>query len=212
MLDGDALRGDTLLFRAGNTTCWTHKFLRCMGQLGLLDGRSLASVQSSAMEDILDMRFDDVSIRSACLDRYNSVWNIVSEDSCPRDAASKGALRHKYFSWFHRKSYLGQPHLQFAFQQIAYKTMMRFRLNSWKLHCYDHHIANRRHRICLKCNQRQIEDEKHVVFECPRYRNLRSDFQHLFTNNNGNMQAFMNQENQYALMVFLSKIHKDRFD
>jgi hypothetical protein len=34
----------------------------------------------------------------------------------------------------------------------------------------------------------------------------------LFTNNNGNMQAFMNQENQYALMVFLSKIHKDRFD
>jgi hypothetical protein len=119
MLDGEALRGDIILFQAGNIQCWTYKFLRCMLRLSLLGNRTFRDLRSADREIILDLTFPDVSVRDACLGRYKQVWETDDEGISPRDVVRKGALRHKYFTWFHDHTQQWQPHMQMSLQHVA---------------------------------------------------------------------------------------------
>jgi hypothetical protein len=120
-------------------------------------------------------------------------------------------MKHKYFTWFHDYGQDMQRHLHGYHQRLAHKRLMCFRLHSWKLQCHLDHTIPRLDRHCKECTQNQIEDEFHVVFDCPCYTNIRSDYNHLFQNNVGDLKAFMNQDRQSDVMLFLAQVHKARF-
>ena len=54
-------------------------------------------------------------------------------------------------------------------------------------------------RVCGSCGV--VEDLHHVIFECPRYNELRSDFSVLFENS-PSLSAFFSHHNVWALASF----------
>ena len=73
---------------------------------------------------------------------------------------------------------------------------------------YTKPITERKDRVCTLC--RVVEDELHVIFECPRYENARNQYNHLTVNRT--ITAFLNPS--YAEMVdtasFLYAIEAER--
>ena len=81
---------------------------------------------------------------------------------------------------------------------------------------------DRRERLCECCSMDIVEDEMHVIFECPIYSSLRQHFRGLFgsfslVNNQGHitllisdstedmMQRFMGQADQFLIGTFIGK-------
>ena len=92
---------------------------------------------------------------------------------------------------------------------------MRLRLDSLQLRCTDHDIA-RADRLCQLCRMRRtarLEDERHILLECPRYKRLRMMplWQPLFLDGrHTDMHAFMSQKDQVKLCHFVSAVLKRR--
>src|SRR4029079_1626027 len=53
-----------------------------------------------------------------------------------------------------------------------------------------------------------VEDEKHVLLECPRYRNVRRRFPQLVTECQGDMQMLMCHKNQAGVAHFVHAVLK----
>ena len=73
-----------------------------------------------------------------------------------------------------------EPHLNF--------NMMRFRLGCWYLRANDLKLKStnisRGERVCQLClrvrHKNLVEDEEHVVFECPSFECVRNKYRDLF--------------------------------
>lgn len=85
-------------------------------------------------------------------------------------------------------------------------SLIRFRLGA-------HHLrvctgrwdgTPREDRLCTKCDLRQIEDERHVVLECPCYASIRDEYASLFLTSDNSMVTLFNHPNQskVASLVF----------
>jgi hypothetical protein len=82
------------------------------------------------------------------------------------------------------------------------------------VHCTDLRIHNntidRPKRICTLCGtnrswpHRRLEDELHLVFECPFYNEIRKRYPALFKESCANMNDFMNKSDQYSVAFFIS--------
>ena len=163
-------------------------------------------------ESICRMRFNEKVVVEALLNKYKNFepdWH-----QCPRNCVSRGAFRVKYKNWFHSdRNKLIQAFIPLPLAQ----TLMRFKLNSTYFKCY-HHNRPRRERVCFACNSGTLEDELHIVFECPKYSHIRGDqkWQHIFSvcSNEGNinkkMNLFFNQDNQYKLACFVFSLISQR--
>ena len=65
-------------------------------------------------------------------------------------------------------------------------------------------IKPRHLRICSRCDQHQLDDERHLVFECTAFEHLRAARRHLFTAAIGeNMRAFFGQRDESAVMGYV---------
>jgi hypothetical protein len=210
-LNGDAIRADVALFSKGNTSCWSYKFLKCMTDLDLCDGLSIYGLQHQSHETTLGLRFSELEVRNACIEKYNKVWGVHALNICPREVPSSGAMRHKYMAWFHDETAPCQKHLADFHSKGPHQLLIRFCLHSWNLECNSDHSVPRHRRVCKLCNKQQIEDEKHVIFECSHYEGIREEYKHLFEGYQNNMKKFMNQKNQSDIMRFLRKVHWARF-
>jgi len=128
---------------------------------------------------------------------------------------SLGATRVKYEQWFldEQKNllYLSAP--KYFMQQLC-----RFRLCNTMLTCYQHTI-DRRERTCILCEREEIEDEKHLVFDCSAYAQLRivPKWEQLFElissfdgPDSAKMKSFMNQDNQEDLSSFIHHLLRMR--
>mgnify|MGYP000119920003 FL=1 len=100
-------------------------------------------------------------------------------------------------------------HLANAIPTPVHKGLMRFRLNGTDLRIHNHTI-DRPKRICTLCGSNRswphgrLEDELHLVFECPFYDEIRKWYPALFKQSCANMNDFMNQSDQYSVAFFIS--------
>lgn len=203
-LNGHLLMLDIALFQRGNKYCWVAKFLNCMHHLGLLC-TSVNELTRWSVVEVASLTFDEEAVKHKCLDIYNSLW--CPSPTHPRNAPSKGAAFSKYMSWFHNSTTDLQPHLHNICPTAKHRCLIRLRLGCWQLRCRDHTIP-RHCRTCMLCDTNCIDDEQHVVFECPRFHRLRLFYHHLFVATD--MHSFFNQPDQTGVLNFIHQIYKLR--
>jgi hypothetical protein len=195
------MRQDVNLFCKGMDKCWSAKFLICMGRLNLLDGISVSMLRRGAPTEIYALRFSEAGIKEAFVKHYEGFQRVLAVD--PRSAPSLGLAQVKYAQWFAGNE---QLHLKFSAPQRHMTSLYRFRLGSIPLKCYDHSIPDRMSRVCGLCNSQTIEDEKHILFECRRYEDIRKDRRwiELYDGiDQSDIKSFMNQKNQRKLSNYI---------
>ena len=198
------LQHDVELFRRGNDKCWSAKLLVCMGRLQLLSDNSVSMLRTIPVEEVCALRFSESSIKEAFVAQYERLQNV--SDSDPRIAPSPGLALLKHTQWFATED---MRHLKFSAPAWHLKTLHKFRLGSLQLRCYDHTIQPRDARVCTLCSQQNIEDEKHLIFECEAYESLRRDSRwvSLFSvAPSHDMKAFMSHSDQEKLCAFINNL------
>jgi hypothetical protein len=95
--------------------------------------------------------------------------------------------------------------------EIYLKNGMCFRTGSIQFKDNDYKIKCRksiRHRFCSLCDLGVVEDEQHVIVQCPVYDDLREDQQwaHFFNNILDGMTCFMSQRRQPEVYEFLFRV------
>ena len=96
-------------------------------------------------------------------------------------------------------------------------TLVRFRLGAHELHVVTGARPPRiprQNRLCSKCSMQIVEDEAHLVFECPLYASVRHQYSDLFcrfsiadtiilSELDLNMRLFFSHDNQYRVAKFI---------
>ena len=93
--------------------------------------------------------------------------------------------------------------------------LMQFRLGvrwlrvttGWWEHGENGATLPRHLRVCCKCVEGAVEDERHVLLECPAYASVRARFSDLYDGSDGDMAQVMCHPNQrrVALLVHCLK-------
>ena len=205
-LPGQILRCDVDLFQHGNKNCWTYKFLKCMCDIGLLPTLPLATLQHTIpIDTILDMRFSATAITEGFTTTYDRLHGDLAPD--PRTAPSTGIALSKYYAWFASKSL---PHLTLYDSDNCTRTLHRFRVGSTPLRTNDFrlHHQPRALRVCRLCTTDLMEDERHILLECPAYSALRnrSRLRSAFLQPGLTMPQLMGSSDQSALARLIQAI------
>lgn len=90
-----------------------------------------------------------------------------------------------------------------------HKNLMRFRMGSWPLAVNVDCSLAREQRVCTRCAAGCVEDERHVLLECPAYTAERSGLGDLGPNSD--MCAVMRDTDPGALAEALARIWERRF-
>ena len=132
--------------------------------------------------------------------------------------------RRTYARWFWAG---GRATALDMYDTAARRCLTRFRLGAHGLEVSKAGWTNggsvdRRNRLCKCCKMEIVEDEVHLIFECPMYDNLRQHYKSLFSvfsliDRSGHssiifsatteeiMQCFMGQPNQFLIAKFIGK-------
>ena len=107
-------------------------------------------------------------------------------------------------------------HLNLSSKSAIYDSMLsdyyrviisRWRLSNHRLNIetgrYTRPITERKNRVCTLCDV--VEDEQHVVYDCPRYEEIRDNYQHLVRDSD--ISTFLNPE--YTNMMDTAKLIYD---
>jgi hypothetical protein len=201
------LKADIILFKNGCTSCWTYKFLKCMVDLGLTNGRGISSLIQTSTDEVLLLEFEENTVLTAFARRYKTFVPDRNDD--PRTAVSAGVTYVKHEAWFLDQE---RRHLRFSAPEHYIRTLLQFRMSNTDLRVHDWHIPLRRNRTCRFCTLGGLEDEMHVIFECPAYANLRQDivWRQLFAMAEGCLKTFMNLEPQYEVARFVVTLLRQR--
>ena len=111
---------------------------------------------------------------------YQEVWQGLH--ASPRYAPSKGAELRTYHRGFARSGPVPEPYFQLPISDRCMRRLFRFRLGAYALPIE----MGRRLRmarvacVCPLCPGMHVGDERHYVFECPAFDDIRRGFQHLF--------------------------------
>lgn len=201
-----AFKGDIKLFCSGSNSCWTAKFLQCMCKLDLTQGMGEPALRGLGWDTLSRMVFSLENVKKAVLVKYDSFFNLNSSD--PRLGSPGGLAIVRHRAWFRSSE---TRHLSIAAPLHCMRTLIRFRIGCMPLRIHMHGLK-RKERTCKFCHLKLLEDEKHIVFECPVYQGLRDDakWKHLYQNVGVDMLKFMNQEAQHDLAWFLVALFKYR--
>ena len=96
-------------------------------------------------------------------------------------------------------------------------SLMRFRTGGHNLRVTTGRWENgsgipREQRICQLCTERQVEDERHALLECPRYDDIRARFNDVYNGREGDMLALMCHPSQHRVAQLVYMIMKCRGD
>ena len=165
--------------------------------------RILRNIISAYNEHGQQTFVDEQATLSSLCQAYDTVW----DGSCrrPRQAHDRTKMAiATYFAWFDSGSWLRRPQYLFVgLPASSICTYLRFRLGTHNLQVelgrwHDH--RPRCQRVCDRCDMHAVDDEWHLVFECPAFEHLRSARQHLFVGFDvPNMTAFMRQCDQMGV-------------
>ena len=142
--------------------------------------------------------------------RFDDDWANFRLRTPPREFVSDGnkpgVKMCRYTHW------MGTPtHMQGYIPAKVYASLLRFRLCIWGLEVNRPHGRAREDRWCLACGDRQaIEDERHVLMECPAYSGLRDELWGMGITPNATMLQVMSVEDQRGLASVLHRIRNHR--
>ena len=180
---------------AFNTGVWGRHVRAWAGSVGL----SLPPRLARHCVDVVDME----TVQAALMRQYDSVFVGLHAD--PRQAPDRPRLA-TYFRWFDRGAWGSRP--PYVYLPMRFSALARFvRFN---LSCHDlvveigrwKHRRRREDRLCTLCSQACIDDERHLVFQCDAYADLRDSYRRLFVDD-PDMPTFFAQNNQRLVIQYV---------
>lgn len=150
-------------------------------------------------------RIDEQRALACLCTRYSSVWDGLGP--FPRVAPSERISLATYFCWFYRGDWLDRP--GYLFLRLSHKhtyLMIRFKLGCHPLGIVTgrFHRVRRLQRVCSRCDTGALDDERHMVFECPSFEHLRSQYRQLFGQEVAfDMRLFFAHKDQHAVVRFV---------
>ena len=124
----------------------------------------------------------------------------------PRVAVSKVALT-TYHRWMHRDGWLDRP----GYLSLRLSHRRTYMFVRFKLGCHDlaivtgrWHGVPRLQRVCSRCGMSALDNERHLVFECPNFEELRRQHRQLFGQEVAfDMRRFFAHEDQHAVVMYI---------
>ena len=217
-IENVALIADLDLFKKGNKVCWSFQFLKAICHLGLItDSISISALSCWDMDRLLSMSFSEKSVENAYIKCYENMKpQLKITSSSPLEVylpGEEGRGLYKYMKYFHDDKFTT---LKASVPEVYLRNGMCFRTGSIQFKDNDYKLKSRNnlcHRFCSLCDLGVVEDEQHVIFQCPFYNDLREDqrWAHLFNKVMGGMNIFMSQRRQPEVYEFLFRVVRRRF-
>ena len=187
-----AIMTDNLTWQHANAKCWSAQVRAFLQGITFSTGAlELVELQEEFVMHLL-------------LQRYSSVWDCL--ESLPRLASARVQLC-TYHAWMHRGQWLDRP--GYLFLRLSYRksyTFIRFKLGCHGLAIVTGrwHDVPRAQRLCTRCDMHALDDERHLVFECPAFEGLRREFRQLFGRQVGyDMRRFFAHKDQSAVVLYI---------
>ncbi len=114
----------------------------------------------------------------------------------PRNAPSKGAKLCTYLRWFARPDRIStEPYYELPLPVTKLRSIFHFRVGAHSLPVEQGRIempkVPRHLRRCTFCAINAIGDERHCVFDCPRFQSLRQQHAMIFRDSHDAMRSVM---------------------
>ena len=187
---------------SANRECWAYLFLRCMCALGVINHPQQA-LETEGDGQRQQLAAFDIDIVMAAAQRQTvETWAMAVATGDPRGIPNdqhEGVKLATYAAWFAADD-VSDTHSTFAanldqWQHIT--TVACFRMGSHRLDVntrrWGPDKVGRSQRLCYCCEANTVEDEKHVVMECPAYHAERE----IFLNN---IQGHADTDNELSAM------------
>ena len=178
----------------------------------LLRGQSMPA---GTFDYLCQLQFDSDGT-SALLDRFwvERVTSIVGDNPRTRHCPHIELTEYVHNVGVPDRASGIPSHLRLILNKEIYTVYLRFRLNCWPINSVvGTRGGSHACKHCLHCHA-DIEDRKHMVFECSRYRSIRSKYTSLFAEqftNTCDLSAWLRENNQAATAHFLAEIFHTRF-
>lgn len=207
----DVARADVLL-SSENEKCWSYQVMQALDAYPRLQGHAAESMGSMSTLDMC-------RVVEAWRNMYEERWHAATGDPTdPTTQHRKLCTYNAYFrgegkrTWWQLPAYLKAGNM---LHSDVVRSVARFRLCSHEL-CVEvgrqrHGIISRRERWCRRCahvgvNQQQVDDERHMVFDCVATEGIRKseDFSHLFEGvGSGDLKQFMHNNDCGGVAMFI---------
>jgi len=175
-----------------------------------------ASVHDSVVQAVADGDWDHLPqlSSSVILQQWRAWWDWPDRGCDPRTAAD--GMLATYAEWVSEDPGRPAPYVA-SCDPISVPrllSLVRFRVGA-------HHLrvctgrwdgTPREQRLCRKCALQQIEDEKHVLFECPWYAEVRQQFSSLFDDCGGSPRELLAHANQHKVANLIFSIEQRFFE
>ena len=200
--------------QARDANCWCMRAAMCMGKAcnGAVHLESMSAATVKAWMDCEAARV----FQKACIDGVNDRRELYGSTAFVR---ADGHMKRTYTKWFGH----GATAARAVQNPGLCKKLMRFRLGAHGLDvvtgAWNGGVrVPREQRVCRLCDMGKVEDEAHLVLECPHYYVFRLAFADLFVESPDNghvapiansstdsmMSRFFQQNNQRRVARFLS--------
>ena len=148
-------------------------------------------------------------LRNLLMSGWEHCRLVVPPEQYPSDGRQPGIQMSKYKHWMglpfsKSAAAMWLPHATSFIPFSDHRKLMRFRLCCWPL------AANRswgcvprEQRICRLCNSSSVEDEHHILLDCPAYDSCRAESAVRFE---GGMHEVMTKSDPAALAALLACI------
>ena len=225
---------DVRLMLQGNKHCWSYKLCSFLHQLhypldaavcSIFDGTPLSTATAEiAFTYFWELEIDEEVVVSKLKQFWTDRVMQHVRNLDPRKPTTPFPRLCQYAVWsglhagsIHYHAYMYKP---MPLQQLI--PFMRFRLGSWtELGVHADVLLNGSRRLrrarsipvvhsCFCCRAPVLQDELHIVFECPRFANLRTKFPRLFTEAvvaGKDLKAFMHSTELSSLVEFISQAY-----
>jgi hypothetical protein len=230
VLAAHVAKADLRLMLQGVDQCWSYKLCKFLATLGKHTGTSLLEAQhaapflsntpfhESAFDYFWNLRLDSDRVCSMIHTFWrNRICNSLLGN--PRTTVTYPKF-HAYVDWVGlRKVDERPPHLSRVMNHAHQTCLLRFRLGCWYILEVNKDRKKkqgqrrpRAQRLCTKCNRRCVEDELHVLMECPYYHAIRVQYPDLFpsrtrrTETGARMQSVLNHNDQVRLAACIYQI------
>jgi hypothetical protein len=205
---------------------WVHEvllFLKELGFSGLPNPSQSATDRAGLVAEYSSMQLPVDELLTTMAERLLDAWFEPGLDGVePRSyEGPAGFSVCSYSQWMGcpppAPSGCGRleslPHTRLAISKREVTELTRFRLGAWDLAVHRSCAGQRRRceRVCIICAQAgrgsHIEDEQHLVIECPTYNSLRAQFADRLPFDRG-MREVMACMDQKAVASFVYTLHQ----
>ena len=152
---------------------------------------------------------DAHGFQRAMLAQEDSVWQGLAIS--PRTAPSARAKLCTYLRWFARPGKVsGEPYYELPMSITKLRLLLHFRMGCHSLPVEQGRLGRssvpRHLRRCTLCAARAVGDERHCVFDCPCFRDLRQEHARLFEDAHCAMRCLMWHKDQKSVCSLILAI------